>query len=163
MKPDLQERLQERADKIKKDGPYCQRQGSTARDRQQGGGGGGVDAGSVTRMLATILPLLAPQGGDSLIVVPPMAAAARSMSTPVRGATRVIMDSGNLTGAHLISEKSLFSKFDPTAKSVPVMVANEDIEWTQGGGDCDCIVLGPDQQPLGRMLLTGCKYAPSLI
>ena len=69
------------------------------------------------------------------------------------------MDSGNLTKYHLINNKTLFSSFNASDESIPIMVANKGIEWSSGGGTCDMLAMR-DGCVLGRLLLPNCKYVP---
>ena len=63
-------------------------------------------------------------------------------------ADRLIIDTGNLTGKHIISNLSLFSRIDRDAPGIPIMVANDQIEHSRGSGEChDLTVIGPDHQP----------------
>ena len=71
---------------------------------------------------------------------------------------RLIVDTGNLAGKHLISDRTLFNALDESAPSVPIAVANEQIEHTQGDGTCDLITYDKSGNPAGRMILGDCSY-----
>ena len=54
--------------------------------------------------------------------------------------SRMIVDTGNLTHKHLICDKSFFRDLDNTQPGIPVSVANDQIECTQGFGTCEFVV-----------------------
>ena len=91
-------RLQSRADDYKKLGPFKDRKNGN-RGGNRGGGANGASA---------LLALLSSLPGANLIKVPSnIASAIQTHGDTI--AQRVIIDTGNLTGMHLISNKSLFS------------------------------------------------------
>jgi hypothetical protein len=153
--PEMQERLRNRAEAITRLGPFSQRGGGNNNRRQPQRGGGG---GEVAKALATILAMANLQPTVQSVIHIPMALASATTKPSPLDATRLIMDSGNLTGSHLISDRRLFSKFSTEVPSVPVMVANRDIEWTNGGGTCDMLAVTSDNKVLGRLVLHDCKF-----
>ena len=152
---DTKARITSRSEDIKRLGMYKDRADTKAKAARAGGGGGKA------ALLATLLAGQF-QGAHMMpIVVSPLVASARPRAPVTTGVHSLVMDSGNLAGAHLICDKNLFTTFDPNAPAVPIMVANQVVDWTQGSGDCDVLAVGPDDSPLGRFTLRGCQYAPS--
>ena len=49
---------------------------------------------------------------------------------------RVIVDTGNLTGKHIITDRSFFSRLTNNAHGIPIMVANDNVEYSRGEGAC---------------------------
>ena len=108
-----------------------------------------------------MLAAMQPAPSHQSVIQIPAALSAASPSQGPRGKTRVILDSGNLTYAHLVSDKSLFSNYSTNVESVPVMVANRGVVWTVGGGDCNMQCYERDSDKwLGCLSLRGCKYIP---
>ena len=110
-------------------------------------------------MMAMMQGAQLPHGaGAEVIHIPPALAAARPSLAAKGGISNLVVDSGNLTGVHLISDKSLFSTFSANILSIPVMVADSTISWTSGGGTCDLTCIGPDGRVTGRLVLERCHY-----
>ena len=157
-KPDDQkERIKSRAADITRLGLY--------KDRQRGGGGGhgGGGGGNAGKALMSLLATL--QTGASFVVSPVTMSrvhAVRETHGVAAIGERLIIDTGNLSGKHLISNRSLFTNLDETAPSLPICVANEAIEYTKGDGPVDVVVVDGSGKPVGRMTLRDCSYAPSL-
>ena len=74
----------------------------------------------------------------------------------------LLVDTGNLTGMHLISDKDMFSTLDEDAAQYPVCVANNNVELSAGVGTCDLLTIGGDDVPTGRIILKNCAYCPTL-
>ena len=156
---DQKQRIQSRADDIKRLGRYVDRKTK---------GVGNVKAGpSTTQALLTLLGTL-PGGHMSPITrsLTPSAVSLVNTTRSTYGATapsRLIVDTGNLTGKHLICDKTLFSSLDNTSPAVPFSVANDNIEYTSGSGPCDLLIHNSSSaDPVGRVVLGDCAYAPSL-
>ena len=98
-----------------------------------------------------------PQQTQQMVIIPPSAFSSQRPTPPP--CARLVMDSGNLTKYHLINDKTLFSSFNASDESIPIMVANKGIEWSSGGGTCDMLAMR-DGCVLGRLLLPNCKYVP---
>ena len=135
----------------------------------RGGCGGGRGATATPAAMAAMTNMMAmmammqgaqlPHGaGAEVIHTPPALAAARPSLAAKGGISNLVVDSGNLTGVHLISDKSLFSTFSANILSIPVMVADSTISWTSGGGTCDLTCIGPDGRVTGRLVLERCHY-----
>ena len=73
---------------------------------------------------------------------------------------RIIIDTGNLSGKHLISNPSFFTALDLNAQLLPVAGATDDVALTQGEGSCDLITFDKDGAPTRRVRLDDCAYWP---
>ena len=74
----------------------------------------------------------------------------------------MLVDTGNLTGRHLICDRAFFARLDEDATSDPVIVANEQVEVPQGVGDCEMLVHNERGHPVTKLSLRDCAYVPSL-
>lgn len=179
-KPDaMQRRLQQRADEYNAKGPFKDRspadkalvtgggkggKGGGKGGRCNGGGRYGGGRGGRANAAALGLLLTALQTGNSLVLPPASLVRASAVSTKYgAGAScRLIVDTGNLTGKHLISNKDLFSSIDTRSPSAPVISASDDVSMTAGEGTCSFIALGANDAPLttSRVDLDCCAYVP---
>ena len=158
-----QERIRSRADDITRLGPWEQRQnGGKGKGKGRGGGGGRGGrgrGGNVNQaLLAMMLAAQMPRGAQQCEITVP---SARVFALPPMGVAmgvRMVMDSGNLSNSHLICDKTLFRDYSESVQSIPVMVANKNIEWTEGGGTCDVLCIDDQGRVLGRLVLPNCKY-----
>ena len=151
-------RIDSRADDIRRLGPF--------KDRANGGNRGAHGGGSVN--MATLTALMAMmQPGNAMRVarMPDLSTNVNSMTSTYgpSAAGRLLVDTGNLTGKHLIADKSLFSTLDEGATQYPVCVANNNIELSAGVGTCDLITIDDkNNNPNGRIILRDCAYCPTL-
>jgi len=145
---DQKKRIEARAKDIKELGDFKTRGNSTV--------------AAVNKLLPALALLTANLPGNSSMRVPLKTVASVKATYSVSAPSRVIVDTGNLTGKHLFCDKSLFSAFDTSKCQIPVAVANDQIETTAGGGECLFNTIAPDGNTNGRIRLDECAYAPSL-
>ena len=117
---------------------------------------------SIYLLLCPLLALLSSLPGANLAKVPSnIASAIQTHGDTI--AQRVIIDTGNLTGMHLISNKSLFSgDINQNVTAASFAVANNNVEHVHGFGPCDFITMDTHGKPAGRMRIATCAYCPGL-
>ena len=175
----VKQRLQDAAKAIKDHGPWSERpenQNGGRGGSGRGGGfgrGGGRGGGKGGKALMTLLTAIAAGKGFTIppkaIVTPksltiaPTSISLALAATNVHGdsiTNRFIVDTGNLTGKHLVSNRALFDTININAKRVPVAVATDQITSTAGDGTCNMIALDADGNPTARIELRDCAYVP---
>ena len=176
MDPTKQQRMQMRADEYNKKGPFKDRSAADkaavlnpiggGRGRGNGGKGGGGRGRGGGRAGAALMALL---GGLHLqpthqFTLPPISMMRANAVTAKYGTAatrRIIVDTGNLTGKHLICNKDLFSTLDETAAGMPVKSASDDVSTSAGDGSCTFIALDNfGTSPASWVSLDDCSYVP---
>ncbi|MDC0525725.1 hypothetical protein OAO87_01905, partial [bacterium] len=152
---DQKERIESRAADIKRLGPY--------KDRNKSSGGGSSSKQAALLTLLSSLPgARMAKPADTLLPSAVDRVNATLGSYGGLAPSRVIVDTGNLTGKHLICDRNLFASLDESGTHVPFAVANDEVEYTKGNGTCHMLVIGPDGVPTAKLALDDCAYAPSL-
>ena len=183
-----QARMIQRAEEYKNKGPFKDRSaadkaavinpngGGGGRGRANGGRAGGFGRGRGGRAAAALIATLLsgmpmPTNQISLPIeqsrkpsLPSISMMRANAVTAKYGAAamhRLIVDTGNLTGKHLISNKDLFSHLDETAAGMPVKSASNDISKCAGEGTCTFVALDHTSPSFASSItLDECSYVP---
>ena len=167
---DMQKRLQDRAQEIREKGPYKSRSDSGGRGTGRGGRGGGTGgSGNVSPASAALLTALLAQGlkGAGAMSMPTVLPSTMQRVHAVvskygdGASTRIIVDSGNLSGMHLFGNKELFSSLNPSVKLSPITVADNHSCEAEGYGCSDVLAFTDDGVPQLLLHLDHCAYIPS--